>query len=863
MMQRKLGGARHTLPVLVILLLCITWFHARGLRPGYTFVPVDLANNHLPWLQGPARALQNPLITDPVYEFYPFVSNAVDTLRHERIWPLWNPNFFLGQPIFADPLNQTFYPVFWLLGLAFGAARGLALGLWLHALLAAGLTYGLLRAIGCGRRASLLGALVYALSGYMVTWFETPFWVSTLSWLPGIVWMFELAVRRRSWGFTAVAALMLGLTMLAGQYEFVLAFSLFLALYAAGRSLESLRSGWRTALWPFIVLSVVFALGALLGAIQLVPSAEFLQLSQRTISEGLRDPFPANQLVTLVVPNLFGNPANGGSYWGAVDFAECTIYAGGTALLLGCAAPLVARQFFVRYLSVIGLITLCFAVGGPGVSLLSHVPVIRYASLHRSVFLVPLLVAMLAAFALDAPEMRGRVVAIVCLVVGVFGAIAIWQNLGLLNGHWPQVSIAIWHSAGLLALMAAVLCLRGSFPNLRAYSDWLVISLVFADLYVFGSHFNPAGPIAELMPPTPGIKYLQGHAGFQRVVPYQPTDNLLFGPNVLSLYGLEDPGGYSSLGSMRYRQLLMAGDPVIQATWGALGNVALFRYPSSRLLDLLGANYAVSSVPFPESPVVADVAPARCQNDSRGLTLGGAISGTLTVRNVAISRLGVSYRVESGQPVPSAVWVRLWRDTDRKQMILDVRQDTAKLSDKASATYYFAPELDDVGRTCTWEVAPVEATPDTNLALCADASGKPVIAVYGAEYTQVYAGEFYVAQRWSPLPRAYVVYSAAHVPDDAQAISCLLDSWFDVRDTAVTAAQLSLPVQPTLPANAAEIALYRPTQVIVQANAARAGLLVLSDQYYPGWYVEVDGQPAPLLRVNEVMKGSHAAARAS
>ncbi|MCW5881701.1 MAG: YfhO family protein, partial [Anaerolineae bacterium] len=39
-----------------------------------------------------------------------------------------------------------------------------------------------------------------------------------------------------------------------------------------------------------------------------------------------------------------------------------------------------------------------------------------------------------------------------------------------------------------------------------------------------------------------------------------------------------------------------------------------------------------------------------------------------------------------------------------------------------------------------------------------------------------------------------------------------------------------------------------PTHIAVDVDAPRAGLLNLSEVWYPGWTATVDGQPAPLLR---------------
>jgi Bacterial membrane protein YfhO len=63
--------------------------------------------------------------------------------------------------------------------------------------------------------------------------------------------------------------------------------------------------------------------------------------------------------------------------------------------------------------------------------------------------------------------------------------------------------------------------------------------------------------------------------------------------------------------------------------------------------------------------------------------------------------------------------------------------------------------------------------------------------------------------------------------------------------------------------NYAQIVSWRSGRVEVEVDSAQPGVLVLHDAYYPGWVVEVDGQPAPMLRANvlfravEVSEGRH------
>lgn len=91
----------------------------------------------------------------------------------------------------------------------------------MHALLAALLMYGFLRALRISAAAAVAGAFTYALSGYLVTWFEFSFWLTTLAWLPGVLWAYVLAVRKGNWRYVALGGLCLGLALLAGQLQFV------------------------------------------------------------------------------------------------------------------------------------------------------------------------------------------------------------------------------------------------------------------------------------------------------------------------------------------------------------------------------------------------------------------------------------------------------------------------------------------------------------------------------------------------------------------------------------------------------------------------------------------------------------------
>jgi hypothetical protein len=104
----------------------------------------------------------------------------------------------------------------------------------------------------------------------------------------------------------------------------------------------------------------------------------------------------------------------------------------------------------------------------------------------------------------------------------------------------------------------------------------------------------------------------------------------------------------------------------------------------------------------------------------------------------------------------------------------------------------------------------------------------------------------------SRLPRAYVV-SRARVADEPASYLALADPGFDPTREVVLApgaagaagAQAGEPV-----AGRARLLERRMDRLLLEAQLASPGYLVVVEAYDPAWRVSVDGRPAPLLRAN-------------
>jgi len=107
------------------------------------------------------------------------------------------------------------------------------------------------------------------------------------------------------------------------------------------------------------------------------------------------------------------------------------------------------------------------------------------------------------------------------------------------------------------------------------------------------------------------------------------------------------------------------------------------------------------------------------------------------------------------------------------------------------------------------------------------------------------------------FPRAFLVHRAEVVADPAGVLERLTSPEFDPRTTALleTPPPLTLSRPAGELAGTATIARYGADEVVINVDAPAPGILVLTDQYYPGWESEVDGTPTEILVTDYVFRG--------
>ncbi len=541
--------------------------------------------------------------SDFSFAMLPWWQFVLDSLGRGEL-PLWNPYAASGLPFFANPQPAIFYPPVWLIGLL-PPTRVVGVLLVLHLWLAGCGMVAWLRSEGASQRGAWFGAVVFAFSGYFLirACAGQSDVVMTQTWLPWVLWACHRAMDRRRWWWAVLGGVPVGLSLLAGHTATFFYVGVVLAAYAL---YTTWADGHRTfpdfvkALLPVFCMGMV---GFALAAVQLIPTFQFLGLSTReraTYGFASQYAWPPGYLLTLLVPNFFGDLVNTG-YWGDGIYVELIFYVGVLPLILALVAGGRLRHRLTPWLLALAVAGLLLALGPFGVAhrlATTLIPLFRATRAPaRAGFLFTFAVATLGGLLVTWLERRptealqgshwktaGWIVGTVAAVVVLTGFIL----FTLQRDSNPEVG-RLWHAANYTALfllffLLAVALLagwrKGRFTG--AQGAVLAIGLVLLDLWSYGRPLFHAVQVPE--------------SGFWKHVAEVASDTegriLPWGLNVFEQnlgipLGLESVFSYDPMGIGRYKRF---------TTYVA--------DPQARAYDLLRARYLVTGqeMSFPDDP---------------------------------------------------------------------------------------------------------------------------------------------------------------------------------------------------------------------------------------------------------------------
>ncbi|WP_420630838.1 YfhO family protein [Candidatus Leptofilum sp.] len=878
---------------------------------------------------------------DTFLYFYPYWEAAAEALRNGRI-PLWNPHLFMGVPFLANSQVGFFYPLNWPVWLLLPTPYAVNASILLHLLIAGvGAYLAGRRALGLGRWAGLVTAVLFALGGYLTAQVEHINQLQGLAWMPWFLWVAARVFRSKTgnrWVLVGQGAfgfaLLFSLQLLAGHTQTSFITGIMLIVWGTAHGLEKwlLRNSphglglafqWRRFYRRLpLVLLMGGGVAVLLTAVQLLPTFELIQQSSR---QGGLTP---NEVLSFSLHPLLLNRALLPAY-GQSLFSEYVAILPLTALLLAFLAVWQWRQWRgvvpAIALVVLGLL-LALGIFNPLNWLLARLPgfnLFRVPARWLAVY--GLGVAMLAGLGwqmvldrwlvrqrdwrslpmrvkenlwhLERPFRYG-----IWLLIGLVAWNAIAQIVAAFVPTGPEAPFEAANPGTLLvwllemAILFALILgqriryapenrLRFKLELAQPSSPWLLLPLMgvllflgtrthpYNNLTTPEAYFDLRPPLARLISENqciqtqatcdqpPGrflsLSDIFFDVGDQGEIDTIYSDQLtpqaqydytiaikqkeIIGPNLPMSFGLATVDGFDGgiLPLNSYSQFVqLVLPPETRTTDGRLRE-HLTAVPPNDWLDLANSRYIITDK-------VGDI----WQEVGFGTTAffdlefpvalepGDSVEIAYTPAFAATALAFVS----DGEPGRVEVETETGDHWELSAIANDSGVAVAGWPKSATAhrLVLHGPEQG------VWQIHGATLINESNDTF------QPLVL---GNYRLIHSGDVKIYENLDVLPRAFLLSNWTWQPDETAVYQTMQQPEFNMRETAVLFGNGQNQVgEPDFNA-VAEIIHYDPEQVIVQTSSSQPQLLLLTDAFYPGWQVTVDGQPAEMRQADGLFRG--------
>ncbi|HEV7242844.1 MAG TPA: hypothetical protein VGQ36_26700 [Thermoanaerobaculia bacterium] len=531
------AGADLPKRVAALFFVLVFGFLWRPLTQDVVIVPGDVLKLLPPWSE--VRAPNRPPLTkyevsnlnlhDVPMQIVPWMHQVRESWRRGEI-PLWNPSAGCGYPLMANGQSTPFSP-FVLLTLPLPLGYAMTAQAALKLLLALVLTYLFCR-LRYSPLASVLAAIAYGFSTWMLTWLQFPI-ATAAAFLPGVLLAIEGLMRGVAAPKFGAAALLFAFCVLSGHPETV--FNVGLIAAAHGLWIANLRGLLRV-----LAASV---LAACITAPFLVPFYEAVTRSQRfaemSAPRDIAPPFSDRMSAALLLqPRFFGElPIE--RPWGPTTLESICGFAGVLALASIVAAVFIIRRWrSIETLYVLGAV-LCFGIvlGWPGITEGFHA-IGGLAPPMRMRLGICWFASILIAPVIDHKRREPL----------LLGALAVAATMFWLMRTTPFPTES--HRASALLSLLPSLAVLAAIALAAFRREMLVVAgaLTFVELAFAMANWNPILPTRALNPRTPLVAQLERLRGPYRMV---GLGGQMY-PNVGALWGLEDVRVHDPMAFGRY-----------------------------------------------------------------------------------------------------------------------------------------------------------------------------------------------------------------------------------------------------------------------------------------------------------------------
>lgn len=572
----------------------------------FTQLPVpsdDLVGLYHPWRDAYAHAFQNGvpfknfLITDPIRQQIPWRKQVIDAWKAGKA-PLWNAYDFSGTPLLGNIQSGALYPMN-IVFFVFPFEIAWSLLIISQPLLAGIFLYLFLRHKHIEPLASLVGAIMFALSGFSIAWLTWGTIVSTILWLPLALYSFdEIHTGRKKWPWRLLFIWSVISSFFAGHLQIFFYGMLLFVAYAVGQQKAVKRT--KLSVMHVMIPCVILLMTAPVW-MRLIPTYMASSRMEGVIwtNEGFF--IPIRHLVQFIAPDYFGNPTTL-NYWGTWNYGEMIGYIG----VIGLAFAFIGMSRITVFW--VGTIICClvFAVDGPIARLpyVLHIPFLSSLQPTRLMGIIDFSLSILAAYGFSSilKNEKKKIFRIGVAVIGIL-LVGLWGSVSkpeLFHISTDQLMVAKRNLIlptilyGVLVGMTVLLqFIRSSWYLIRILCCVVFIAALSFELIRFGWKFTPFTEDTYFFPKTDIIETLEQMKKPFRVL---ATDDRLVPPNVFGFYGIESVSGYDPIYTSRYEEFIAAmerGEPNIQPPFG-FNRIIAPKTITSPLFSLLNVHFIVA-----------------------------------------------------------------------------------------------------------------------------------------------------------------------------------------------------------------------------------------------------------------------------
>jgi len=719
--------------------------------------------------------------------------------------PSWNPYQGLGQPFAAQGEGCPYSPVAIVRALLpVTCANGVTI---IYAALGALALFAFLRELGLQRPAALFGAVAFLVSGAVTLHLARPNLLEQNCAIPMLFWAAARAVRLPANRAGILLALFSAVHLLGGFIQIAMLSGLLCAAFIIFHSRllgQPFRQASRTLLW--------FALGNGLGLLFLLPLIEAMQGSVNKNVELLAlIPMPYANVIAFYFPTVFGQFFQSwipGQYPAVVNWDNLFAFTGTIPLLLilaglsrPCAWARPAWLIFAFFAGVTLFLQLRY-ISFPPIGAVNLLPILGRQSPKHAGGLMVFTSLTAAAFALQyLPALWSRRLLI---VIGA-GLLAVASSVAVLvvrQGGWSAMNTTAARHAlgttGLITLAGVWVIATTSRGMWQHRGAWLAGSLILGE----GLLYLPLGSLAPEM-------------WWSRLV--------LAG--VILLAGFMCATGRLRTGSIIAAAAVFFFAAFIIPRSRLPLNVKLTKAPAgiTWLRGHIGDNHRVFGI-VPDSSSIWNIQGL----DVLGPLMPGAYDDFLRLVTSAeeYRTLTASYTFM----LESYYW----------RYALASYRDRKPFFDAAGVRYLFLDKA---------HFGPGKRTDDSFLLV----PGTGLSVAYEDARVRILESAQAVA-KFRFTPAAEVV----RVPSKAAALErARLDPHSLLGPAVIEGDQGEVSGAGTAgdaPAAGVDLTGFSPNDVTVRLQSTGAGLLASNDLFDSGWHVEINGIPAPLLRVHGLFR---------